>query len=66
MDRIKNRLRVKESYSSPNDVGVSVERCLNPWNDNCGNTDIALYIMYKGERIPICWRCWSKISRKDV
>jgi len=42
------------------------ERCMNPWNGRCTSTDIALYIMYKGERLPICLRCWRSISAKNI
>jgi len=44
----------------------TVEHCLNPWNGECRSTDIAIYIMYKGERIPLCWKCWREISRKNI
>jgi hypothetical protein len=42
------------------------ERCKNPWNGECKNMDIELYISYKGEEIPICSRCWRKIADADV
>ncbi|RJS93406.1 hypothetical protein CW705_01645 [Candidatus Bathyarchaeota archaeon] len=42
------------------------ERCMNPWNGKCSNTDIALYIMFKGRRLPICRKCWREISSKDI
>jgi len=43
------------------------ERCMNPWNGKkCSSTDIALYIMFKGRRLPICWKCWKDISSKDI
>jgi len=45
---------------------VGKETCMNPWNGRCGSTDIALYIMYKGDRLPICRECWEAISSKDV
>jgi len=41
------------------------ERCCNPWNGSCEETDIALYIFYEGEKLPICQRCWQKIAAKD-
>ena len=40
--------------------------CLNPWNGRCGNTDIALYIFYRGRRIPICRECWVEIASDDI
>ncbi|MBS7656509.1 MAG: hypothetical protein QXI71_00380 [Candidatus Bathyarchaeia archaeon] len=46
--------------------GFSVETCLNPWNGKCLNTDISLYIMYKGNCLPICRKCWEIISSNDV
>ena len=42
------------------------ERCRNPWNDECKNVDIELYISYKGEEIPICSRCSRKIAEAAV
>ena len=42
------------------------ENCMNPWNGKCANTDIVLYILYKGNRFPICHACWETISSKDV
>jgi len=42
------------------------ETCMNPWNGECSNTDISLYIMYKGRRLPICWECWGDISSKNI
>lgn len=42
------------------------ERCRNPWNGTCGSTDIAVYIQYRGERLPLCERCWAEISEKDI
>ena len=41
------------------------ERCRNPWNGRCDNTDIALYIFHEGERLPICRLCWHEIADKD-
>jgi hypothetical protein len=43
-----------------------VERCRNPWNGECKNTDIEVYIYHKGERQPICRNCWQKIAEKDI
>jgi len=42
------------------------ERCMNPWNGKCSSTDIALYIMFNGRRLPICWECWKDISSKNI
>lgn len=37
------------------------QRCQNPWNGECKNTDIGLIIHYKGEFLPICHECWPLI-----
>jgi hypothetical protein len=42
------------------------ERCRNPWNSKCKNTDIQLYVMYKGAQLPICRRCWSLLAEKNI
>jgi hypothetical protein len=42
-----------------------MERCKNPWNGKCENNDIELYIIFRGERKPICKQCWSKLAEKD-
>ena len=39
------------------------EKCLNPFNPNCKNTDIKVYIEVDGmEEIPICRRCWDFLA----
>jgi hypothetical protein len=43
-----------------------MERCRNPWNKECKNGDIEVYIVFKGNKLPICRRCWSKIAEKDL
>jgi len=50
----------------PEPKRLGEETCSNPWNGKCTNTDIALYIMFKGIRLPICRRCWEVISSKDT
>jgi|YelNatPaOPRAMG01_1025707.scaffolds.fasta_scaffold15141_7 hypothetical protein len=42
------------------------EQCRNPWNGGCENTDIQVYIIYRGEKLPICSRCWGEICESDV
>jgi hypothetical protein len=42
------------------------EMCKNPWNGRCENTDVALYICYKGEMLPICRECWTSIASEDI
>lgn len=29
-------------------------------------TDIEVFIVYKGDRLPICRRCWSKIAETKI
>jgi hypothetical protein len=43
-----------------------MEHCKNPWNKECNNTDVEVYIFFKGEKRPICRLCWGKISEKEV
>jgi len=43
-----------------------MEHCRNPWEKECKDEDIELYILFKGERLPICRQCWSKLADKDV
>jgi len=43
-----------------------MERCRNPWDKECKNEDIEVYIVFKGEKLPICKRCWSRIAEKDL
>ncbi|MCD6466272.1 hypothetical protein J7L27_07915 [Candidatus Bathyarchaeota archaeon] len=63
----KSRARVKTEYKNDLiDKKPRIERCRNPWNSNCRSTKIALYIIYKGERIPICWKCWKSIANKNI
>jgi hypothetical protein len=47
-------------------MAKSVERCKNPWNSNCKNEDVELYISFKGEEVPICSKCWRKLAEADV
>ncbi len=42
----------------------SLEHCKNPWNEKCKNSDIELYIVYKGVQHPICSCCWNKLAEK--
>ena len=43
-----------------------MERCRNPWHDVCRNSDIEVYIQIRGEKVPICRRCWGRIAEKDL
>ncbi len=42
------------------------EKCSNPWRQDCGKTDIVLYIFYQGKQVPICHGCWNSISSIDT
>jgi hypothetical protein len=56
----KNVLKISEPER------LMKESCMNPWNGKCMDTNIALYIIYKGERLPICRKCWEAISSTDI
>lgn len=45
---------------------VDMKYCQNPWNSECNNPDIVLYIVNKGEKIPICRPCWQKITEFEI
>jgi len=39
------------------------EKCSNPFNPNCKNTDIKVYIEVDGvEEVPICGSCWDFLA----
>jgi hypothetical protein len=43
-----------------------MEHCKNPWKESqCKNEEIKLYIMFKGEKTPICRQCWNNIADQD-
>ena len=42
----------------------SLEHCKNPWNEKCKNSEIELYIVYKGVQHPICSCCWDTLAEK--
>jgi hypothetical protein len=42
------------------------ECCRNPWDEDCDNWDIAVYIRYKGYQRPICKSCWREISNNGI
>jgi len=48
------------------DHADSVFHCMNPWNKDCRNTDIEVYIYHNNERIPICHACWDELADKDI
>jgi hypothetical protein len=43
-----------------------MEHCKNPWKSSCKSGNIQLYIEFKGEKLPICKRCWSHIADKEL
>ncbi len=43
-----------------------MEKCRNPWHEECRSSEIEVYIQMKGEKLPICKRCWGKIADKDL
>jgi hypothetical protein len=46
---------------------MCLEHCKNPWkNSKCKSENIKLYILFKGEKLPICKQCWGRIADKDV
>jgi hypothetical protein len=45
---------------------TKLEHCQNPWRDTCNSENIKLYIMVKGEKLPICKQCWTSIADKEV
>ena len=45
---------------------MKMERCKNPWNKECKNNDIEVYILVKGAKRPVCKRCWNKIADGNV
>jgi hypothetical protein len=53
----------KSYISSSSDTqNQKPEHCLNPWNPDCKNTDIALDIEVNEKRRPICRSCWEAIA----
>lgn len=58
------------AYSKPQrdkmDKMVKYECCMNPWNGECGNTDIEVYVLFRGDKFPICRSCWSKIAESEI
>ncbi|MEM2111547.1 MAG: hypothetical protein QXX08_06685 [Candidatus Bathyarchaeia archaeon] len=65
MKRSRLDLETRKSRM-PRSSLLNKEKCLNPWNKKCESTDIAIYIMYEGEQLPICRDCWAAISAKNI
>ena len=65
---MRKRMRERDlrGDGDPQPIFPIGERCMNPWNGKCSSEDIALYIIFKGRRLPICRKCWMDISSKDI
>lgn len=55
---------MKKLEEEPVEILVQGERCLRVKLDGkeCSSADIAVYIMHKGERLPICDSCWGELA----
>jgi len=42
-----------------------LERCKNPYKHKCSSENIKLYILLKGEKLPICRQCWSSLAEQE-
>jgi hypothetical protein len=63
----RRSLKLRTKKAGPSDsFSLEKEKCMNPWDGECERTDIALYIMHRGRRLPICRRCWNGISAKNI
>jgi len=62
----KKRLKPSRMEERSEPLEHSEERCLNPWNGECRNTDIALFIYYEGQKLPICRSCWVEIASTNI
>jgi hypothetical protein len=58
---MRKRARAQAVQAEPHH---SLEHCKNPWNEKCKNTEIELYIVYKGVQHPICGCCWNTLAEK--
>ncbi|MGF3522407.1 MAG: hypothetical protein ACQXXJ_04845 [Candidatus Bathyarchaeia archaeon] len=45
--------------------GKKMEHCKNPWKSTCHSENIKLYIMVKGQKLPICNQCWTQIANGE-
>jgi len=60
---VKKSKRKRNAGRSLN--GGGLEHCMNPWNGDCRNTDIQLYIFFRQRRRPICRACWEGVAKGD-
>ena len=42
-----------------------MEHCKNPWKNTCHSENIKLYITLKGEKLPICHKCWTSLADEE-
>ncbi|HIE15157.1 TPA: hypothetical protein EYP70_07790 [Candidatus Bathyarchaeota archaeon] len=59
--RVESEVKLEETT-----MNIQSERCMNPWNGECKNTDIAVFIYHEGRRLPICRDCWFRIASTDI
>jgi hypothetical protein len=57
------RLKSKKHETDPE--AQKMEHCKNPWKEECKSENIKLYIQLKGENLPICQQCWTKIAEQE-
>jgi len=55
----------KSKYIASLSEEKRMEHCKNPWKGTCKNENIKLYIQLKGENLPICQQCWTKIADEN-
>jgi ribosome-binding protein aMBF1 (putative translation factor) len=41
------------------------KHCMNPWKKDCQNTDVAVFIQYEGQSLPICSSCWDNLGESN-
>ncbi|MCX8150620.1 MAG: hypothetical protein N3D85_03860 [Candidatus Bathyarchaeota archaeon] len=42
-----------------------MEHCKNPLKNTCHSENIKLYIMVKGQKLPICNQCWIHLANSE-
>ncbi len=43
-----------------------MESCRNPWDRECKESDIEVYIEFEGEKLPICKSCWGRLAEGNA
>ena len=47
------------------ELDLELHLCCNPFRKRrCGRPDIEVYLMHNNEQLPICSKCWKKISEE--